>query len=377
MLGTEIKPNFLPRDYDIFAGFDVDKKHIDITFSDHDQNMKSVKIPHSADHLLNYTLRHFHGKRVAFAYEAGPTGFNLFDRINASGQPCLVLAPSMVPTAAGQRVKTNRLDSRKISTALRGGQLRSIHVPSLPYRHLRHLVQLRDTFVRQSVAFQVRIKAFLLLENIAFPDRQGRWTAGALAQLQGLSCPPAIRFKLDQLLNSFLFAQEQISQTVREILRFCQDHPELRRNLAFVMSVPGIGRITATHLLARVGDWRLIRSSRQLSGFIGVVPCENSTGDEVNRGSITRSGDRRLRVKLIQAAWTAIRQDPELRDFYLRLYHQNPRPVAAQKAIVGVANKLCKRIACILKEQRPYVIRGTSPRDVERGNSGAPGNDSK
>src|SRR5579872_6174376 len=104
MPGTEIKAKFLPRDYDIFAGLDVDKKHIDVTFIDHAQQMKSMKMPYSADHLLAYTRRHYAGQRVAFVYEAGPTGWGLYDHITTGGYRCLVVAPSMVPTAPGQRV---------------------------------------------------------------------------------------------------------------------------------------------------------------------------------------------------------------------------------------------------------------------------------
>jgi len=81
------------------------------------------------------------------------------------------------------------------------------------------------------------------------------------------------------------------------------------------MSIPGIGWIVASQLLARIGDWREIDNVRQLGSFLGLVPTENSTGDNVDRGSITGLGDGRLRSKLIQAAWSAIRQDAELREF--------------------------------------------------------------
>src|SRR5919108_4751798 len=149
MLGQEIKAKFVPRDYDIFVGLDVDKMHMDATFSDHGTLMKSMKFPYDATHVINYCRRHFRGQRIAFAYEAGGTGFGLYDALTAAGHCCLVVAPSMVPTAPGQRVKTNRLDSRKLSITLRGGELQSIYIPSGPYRALRQLVHLRDTQVRQ------------------------------------------------------------------------------------------------------------------------------------------------------------------------------------------------------------------------------------
>jgi transposase len=107
------KSVFVPRDYDIFAGLDVDKKSMAITFADHAQLSKSLRLPYSSEYLLNYVRKYFPEQRVAFAYEAGPTGFGLYDDLVAEGHPCLVVAPSMVPTAPGQRVKTNRLDSKK------------------------------------------------------------------------------------------------------------------------------------------------------------------------------------------------------------------------------------------------------------------------
>src|SRR5438132_12412999 len=86
-------------------------------------------------------------QRVAFAYEAGPTGYGLYDGLVAQEFRCLIASPSMIPKAPGQRVKTNRLDSVGLTENLRGGQLKGIHVPSPLYRELRHLTQLRDTFV--------------------------------------------------------------------------------------------------------------------------------------------------------------------------------------------------------------------------------------
>ena len=157
-----MEQNFIPRQHDIFAGLDVDKNSISVTFTDHTAMLRSLRMPYSAEHLLNYTRQHFADRKIAFAYEAGPTGFGLYDSLTAQGHPCLVVAPSMVPTAPGQRVKTNRLDGKKISESLRGGQLKSIHVPALPYRHLRHLVQLRDSHVRQRTGAKQRIKALLL-----------------------------------------------------------------------------------------------------------------------------------------------------------------------------------------------------------------------
>lgn len=350
--------SFNPGHFDIFAGLDVDKRRMTTTFSDHQGTLfRSLSFPYSSQQLLNYVRKHFPDQRVAFVYEAGPTGFGLYDDLVAHHHTCLVVAPSMVPTAPGQRVKTNRLDSKKLSIGLRGGQLSSIHVPRPAYRELRHLVQLRDTQVEQLRATKCRIKSLLLYEGIPFPDENGRWSGDVLRELAVLPCNPTVRFKLDQLIDALGFHFQSAAKVQKQMRQFCNQDPELRQCIGLLMSLPGIGAITATHALARLGDWREIKNVRQIAGFLGLVASEHSTGDKQNRGSITRSGDSHLRNKLIQCAWTAIRKDPELREFYRNVHQRQPKKIAARKAIVAVARKLTTRMYAVLKQQRPYVIR--------------------
>jgi transposase len=348
---------FLPRNYDVFAGLDVDKKSMSVVFTDHGGAMRALRLAHSTKPLLNYVRKHFGGQRVAFAYEAGPTGFGLHDELVSQAYTCVVAAPSKVPRAPGERVKTNRLDSRKLAESLRGGQLHSIHVPPRAYRDLRHLVQTRDTHVRQLTASKLRIKSLLLYEGIPFPDPQEKWSARAMRELQTLSCSQTVRFKLDDLLETLHFHFQAAARATKQIRQYCLNDPELQQSIQLLLSLPGIGWIVASHLVARLGDPDQIKNGRQIAGFLGIVSSEHSTGEKENRGSITRSGDSRLRNKLIQSAWTAIKKDPELRAFYRRIYQRQTKKVAARKAIVAVARKLTTRIYVVLKEQRPYVMR--------------------
>lgn len=353
--------SYCPTDYEIFFGLDVAKKSMDVTCSDSRGILRTLHMPHNAEHLVHYVRRHFAGKRPICAYEAGPTGYGLFDKLTAVGFTCLVSPPSMIPVAPGQRVKNNRLDSKKISEALRGGQLKGIHVPSPTYRHLRHLTRLRDVLVRQMAATKCRIKSLLLFEGISFPEAPAgsQWTRKVVGQLKELPCSKAVRFRLDRFLEALEFQQRQILQTTREIRQFCRQDPELSRYMQNLTSIPGIGQIVAPPLMARIGGPQNLQEHqvRQLAAFLGLVPTEQSTGERVHRGSISRAGDRRLRSKLIQSAWSAIRKDPELREFYRSVYRRHPQPQAARKAIVAVARKLTTRIFAVVKEQRPFVIR--------------------
>lgn len=359
MRGTTL----IPQEYAVFAGLDVDKRSMAVTFATHAGLIRSVRMPYSAEALVAHVRKHCPGQRIAFAYEAGPTGYGLYDGLAAHAYRCIIAAPSMIPRAPGQRVKTNRLDSVTLAEQLRGGQRKGIHIPSPGYRELRHLAQLRDTLVSDVVATKQRVKSLLLCEGLPFPPAPAgsQWSGAVKAALRALACSKTVRFKLEALLDRLAFAEQQIRQTPREIRRFCRTDPELAPEIAYLRSGPGSGGIGASHLLARIGDWRELGPGREGSGLLGVVPRERSTGDSIVRGAITHTGDGRLRSKLVQSAWAAIRQDGELREFYRAVARRHPPDRAARIAIVAVARKLTVRIAAGLRQQRPYVVRKEVP----------------
>lgn len=348
-----------PSDYDLFIGMDVDKRSIALTTRDHLDLGKSLKMSNDVEILLSYIENHHAGKRMAFVYEAGPTGFGLHDAIEASGYKCLVVAPQAVPTARGKRVRTNRLDSIKLAGQLRGGQLEGIRVPSERYRELRELTALRNSQIDDIRATKYRIKALLLRNALEFPEApaSGQWSKQVIEQLRVLDCKVTIRFKLDSLLDELAWEQKMVLRTQVALRGMLESDSEFAESMRYLMSIPGVGWIIASYTLARVGDWRNLGQSDEMSSFIGLVPCEDSTGEGADRGSITKNGDKRLRSMLIQGAWTAIRTDKELREFYERLYKRHPRNLAARVAIVAVARKMAVRMHCVLKERREYKAK--------------------
>lgn len=348
---------FVPNDYDVFAGLDVDKKSISVTFLDHGGLMNQIKMPYNSRQLMSYTRKRYSDKKVAFVYEAGPTGFGLYDDLTSAKYFCMVTSASNVPTEPSNRVKTNRIDSKKLSENLRGGQLKGIHVPTEPYRELRHLVQLRDTFVQQLKATKLRIKSLLLVKGIPFPDAENKWSWSTIGKLKDLKCSEAIKFHLDRLILSLEFFHSNVLETTRNIRAFCKHNEEINRNTQFLISIPGIGFITASQLIARIGDWRQLYRFDQIGSFLGLVPSERSTGDDVRRGSITGMGNTHLRCKLIQCAWKAIHIDPQLKKFYDTIYNRNRNDYGSVKAITAVARKLTTRIYAVLTQQRNYVLR--------------------
>lgn len=141
-----------PLSFDFFVGMDVDKKSIVMTIMDQDELIKSKKMPYNPENIANYFSGGYSGKKIAFVYEAGPTGWGLFDELTKRQHTCLVVSPNNLPTSPKSKVKNNRLDSVGLANLLRGGQIKGVRVPSEPYRKLRHLVHIRDTFVKQITA---------------------------------------------------------------------------------------------------------------------------------------------------------------------------------------------------------------------------------
>ena len=350
---------YLPSDYDVFIGIDVDKKSFSFTVQDHTIMSRSKKIPSSPEQLYNYIHNNFDNRRVLCAYEAGPTGYNLYDYLIQKEQPCVMVSPASIPKASNERVKNNRLDSERITRYLKSGELKPIRVPSEPYRELRQLIGMRRNYSRQSTVAKQRIKALLLFEHIddSVNDTAQHWSSVYIKRLKGLQCPAVIRCKLDMLLGDLDYARAQLLKVVKELKAFCAAHPEIDSYRRYVQSIPGIGFATALTILARVGDPQYLTDVREIGAFTGLVPKEKSTGDTVRYGSITHLGNSELRQLLVEASWIAIRHDTELGQFYHRIKSRHHPSAAAKKAIVAVARKLTQRVYKVLKERRMYEIR--------------------
>jgi transposase len=203
-----------------------------------------------------------------------------------------------------------------------------------------------------------RIKAVLLYTSLhlAIKDIEQNWSNHYIQALKELPCSQAVRQRLDMLLMDLDYARKQTTSILRQLRVFIKGHKEIRQNMLYLISLPGIGFITAVTLLGRVGDPKNLTNVRELSAFVGLVPTERSTGDDVNRGPITHFGNCLLRSLFIEASWSAIRKDKELDQFYHRIKNRHHPKIGARKAIVAVARKLTQRVYCVLKEQRTYIV---------------------
>ena len=278
----------ISKDYDTFIGIDVDKNKFSFTIIDDDIMKKSKTVPSDPKQLYNYIHKHYPDKQVLCAYEAGPTGYSLYDHLALNECKCFVVSPNTIPKASNDKVKNNKMDSRKIAKNLHAGSLRSIRVPVGDYRELRNLVKIRENYADARKVAKQRIKSLLLHANlyqfIREPDNN--WSKRFIQDLKQIPCTNAVRARLDMLLMDLEYARNQLLVSHQYLRKFVNNTLDIHRNVECAISVPGIGFITAVTLFAKSGDPVNLRNSRELGSFIGLTPTEHSTGDTENRGPI-------------------------------------------------------------------------------------------
>ncbi len=350
-----------PQEYDLCIAIDTSKKSYSVTSMNHEKHYQSCKMSTNPQNLIHYAQKRFSTKRPLFVYEAGPGGYSLHDKLTGSGFSCMIVNPASVAKAPKERVKTNRLDSIKLAEQSLSGQLQSIRIPNMDYRQLRHLATTRQQYAQDIRKAKQRIKALILFENLFVPEEINtlkHWSCRYRQGILQINCPnETVKFRLKTLMEDLEHSQNRLLLVHRQLREFYKDHPELHKNVQFLRSLPGFGFVVSMYLLSRVCDPSRLHHVRELGAFAGLVSSEYSTGENHNRGGITHMGDRTLRTLLIEAAWIAIRKDPELHRFYYRIKAKHTPKAAANKAIVAVARKLTMRVYRVLKDQRPYEIR--------------------
>jgi len=240
---------------------------------------------------------------VAVAYEAGPCGYDLYRLLTSIGVACDVIAPSLVPVRAGDRVKTDRRDAKKLVRLYRAGELSFVAPPSREFEGLRDLVRCRDDLRCARTAARHRIAKQLLRQGRIFRDGQKSWTRQHVAWVrrQRLDDPNSQR-ALGHMLAQLDGLDAQLAAIDHELERIAQTEP-WSDPVSWLCSFRGIGLLTALGLLAEIGDFRRFAHPRELMSYLGLTPSEYSSGDRQHRGHIAKTGNRHARRLLVEAAW--------------------------------------------------------------------------
>jgi transposase len=239
--------------------------------------------------------------RLRVCYEAGPTGFGLYRLLASMGVACDVVAPSLVPRAPGDRVKTDRRDARRLARLHRAGQLAAIRVPTEAEEAVRDLCRARADLVADRTRARHRLSKFLLRHDRIWRDRA--WTLKHEQWLTGQQFDDAALRATYGHYRAVLAARDGELAALEADLARWVSHGPFAAAVARLAAYRGVAQLGALTIASEVGDWRRFPTARVFMGFTGLVPAEYSSGGSVHRGRITKAGNAHLRTQLIESAW--------------------------------------------------------------------------
>ena len=243
-------------------------------------------------------------QRLTFCYEAGPTGYGLHRQIESLGHACVVVAPSLIPKRPGDHVKTNRRDAVSLAKLLRADELTAVWVPDRGHEAVRDLTRARETTVMDLRSKRQQVSAFLLRQGRYYPEDKKPWSKAHMSWLAGQKLDyPEQRLVFEEMMLAVRQAQERLERLEQAIGSAVPDW-SLAQVVTGLMAMRGMGLISAATFLAENGDLSRFQTPHELMAYLGLVPSEDSTGDSVRRGPITKAGNRRARRMLVECAWS-------------------------------------------------------------------------
>jgi transposase len=330
-------------------GIDVHKKSWQVTALIEGVVVMAVTIQPSYS-VLQKLLAQFAGAKIRIAYEAGPAGFNLYDDLTADGLECIVVPPSLLPVESGNRVKTDKRDSRKLAQYLENNLLKRVYVLSKQERAHRQFVRTRRQLSNHRTNVMRQIKSLLLFHGIPLPGVDaGFWTRPFLASLRAVETDEYLSRSLNTLIDLYEYLTQQVRQLTKEVRALARTEQYAQR-VKLLKSIPGVGVLSAMEVLTELQDVSRFTSADQIAAFLGLTPSQYSSGQHVRMGKITHTGNHRLRTRMVECSWILIKKDAGLQ----KVYEAIKKRRGGKRAIVAVSRKLIIRIRRILLDGVTY-----------------------
>jgi len=358
-----------------FVGLDVHAQTIAVSVAESTGEVRSVgTIPNRPDSVRKLMKKLGSAEGLRVCYEAGPCGYVVYWQLVGMGIHCDVVAPTLVPVRSGYRVKTDRRDALKLARSYRSGDLTPVWVPDTEHEALRDLVRAREAAKKDQLRARHRLGKFLLRQGRRAPEGVRNWTQKHLlwvkSQRFGQAAHEAV---FVDYVHEVDHMAERVERLEKAITAAVESAPEpMRVVIQALQCLRGVKQVTASTMVAEVGDFTRFSHPRQLMGYSGAVSREASSGSRVRRGPITKTGNAHLRRVIGEASWS-YRSRPSLyRDLrkrqvghseaikaiswqaqhrlhkrYCRLVSQGKPP---QKAVIAVARELLGFMWAIAKQ---------------------------
>ena len=290
----------------LFVGLDVHKDSITVAYAPQKRGAEVISLGTigtrqcDIDKLTRKLLSR--SPSLVFVYEAGPCGYWLYRYLTRKGFACWVVAPSLIPRKAGDRVKTDRRDAIKLAHTMRAGDLIPVYVPEVEDEAIRDLSRAREDAKKDLKSAKLRLKSFLLRQDIRYTGR-ANWRAAHLRWLGTVICPtPAQQIVFQEYVRAVNEHHERVQRLEAE-LKDQVGSWRMKPVVTAIQALRGIQFITAVTLVAELGDITRFDNPRQLMGYLGLTPSEYSSGRQRRLGGITKAGNGHARKALVEGAW--------------------------------------------------------------------------
>jgi len=290
-----------------FIGLDVHADTITVAVAEPNGEVRPMgTIPNRLESVRKLVAKLAPATQLRACYEAGPTGYVLYWQLTALGVDCQVVAPALVPTKAGDRVKTDRRDAAKLARCHRAGDLTAVWVPDEAHEALRDLVRAREAAKKDQLRARHRLGKFLLRHGRRPAERMTPWTSRYMAWIasQVHFEQPAQEATLLDYVHEVEHAAARIQRLEQSIDQAIATAPEeIRSVIDALQALRGVAKVTAVTIVSELGVLSRFANPRQLMGYSGLVASEFSSGKHIQRGRITKTGNAHLRRVLIESAW--------------------------------------------------------------------------
>lgn len=327
---------------DVFIGIDVHKRTYAVVSVVEGEIVKKWQTSAIPKKLAEQLMSYFRGANLKSAYEAGFSGFVLHRELEKVGIENLVVNPSSVEVAVHNRVKTDKRDALKLAGLREAGRLKGVRVPSEKQESQRLLTRTRQELVEERTAIKNKIRMKCHQMGLIEADDPRKMSHKLVRELLESSPMPELNLVIEAYWQVWQTLEIQMKKLEKELEQQAEEDP----NEKIYRLVPGIGPLGARILSNELGDLSQFNNERQLFSYTGLTPSEQSSGDSIRRGHITRQGNSRVRWILCEAAWRAIKKDRELKEYFERLSIRTGK----KKAIVAVARKLIGRIRAAFRQ---------------------------
>jgi len=251
-------------------------------------------------------------------YEAGPTGYALYWQLTKLGVWCEVVAPSLIPRKAGERIKTDRRDAEKLAECYQSGTLTPVWVPDAAHEALRDLVRARAAAKKDESRAKHRLVKYLLRYGLRHPEGSRAWTHPWWRWVQALEfAHEPQKVTLGDCVAEVLHMAERVSRLDLAIDRCVETAPpEKKAVIEALQALRGVAKLTAVTIMTEVGTFQRFQKPTELMGYTGLVPSEYSSGGREAKGRITRNWQcapppRPRRDRLARPAPALVEHTPE------------------------------------------------------------------